>query len=94
MHQVNLDDHAYQTAQRRAAAAGFASVDEFLTDLLVNGNDVETPDIDHLFTPERMAIIYRADAQVEAGDFYTSEEAKEELAKRREEWLSKNRPSP
>src|SRR5689334_20622343 len=91
MHQVNLDDQVYETAQRRAAAAGFSSVDEYLTDLVVNGIDEETPDLNHLFTPERLAIIDRALAEMDAGHLYTKEESQRELAKRREEWLRKNK---
>jgi hypothetical protein len=87
MHQVNLEDQVYETAQRQAAAAGFDSVDDYFTDMVVNGVDDETSNFDHLFTPERMAIIQAADAEIDAGLGLTIEEAEREFAKRREEWL-------
>ena len=34
MHQIHLSDQLYQQAQRRAAAAGFPSVDEYIADVL------------------------------------------------------------
>jgi hypothetical protein len=50
----------------------------------------ETPNLDHLFTPERLAHIDKAEAEIKAGNFYTAEQADVELAKRRAEWLRSN----
>ena len=49
-----------------------------------------TENIDHLFTPERLAIIDRADAEIEAGRFRTMEQVEERLAKTRAEWIKAN----
>jgi hypothetical protein len=94
MHQIQLDDQLYKEAQRRAAEAGFSTVDEYIADVvshdLVEDNGGSAPDLDHLFTPERLAKIDKADADIKAGNFYTTEQADAELAKRKAEWLRKN----
>ena len=87
MHQVNLNDQLYQDVQRRAAEAGFTNVDDYVADVLSHDLNEETPDLDHFFTPERMAQIDQSLASAAAGNVYTSEQVDEELAKRRDEWL-------
>ncbi len=88
MHQINLNDRLYQDVQRRAAKAGFASVDEYVADLLQG--DLEDENLDRFFTPERLAHIDRAAASIAEGHGLTMEQVDEELAKRREEWLRQN----
>jgi hypothetical protein len=89
MHQVHLSDQLYQEAQRRATESGFASVDEYVADLL--SLDLSpTEDLDLLFTPQRLALIERASSQIAAGECFSAEEADEELARRRAEWLRNN----
>jgi len=94
MHQVQLNDKLYKEAERRATEAGFSSVDEYVADVvshdLVEDSGGETPNLDHLFTPERLAHIDAAEAEIKAGNFYTAEQADAELAKRRAEWLRNN----
>jgi hypothetical protein len=91
MHQVQLADDVYKDAQRRAAEAGFSSVDDYVADVLTNdlfeNSGEETPNLDHLFTPERLAHIAAAQADVKAGRVLTSEQVDAELAKCRDEWL-------
>lgn len=89
MPQITLDDQVYQKAQLRAEEAGFASVDEYVADVLVHDFDPETPDLDHLFTPERMALIDKGIADIEAGRFFTREESERHLEKVKEEWRQK-----
>jgi PHD/YefM family antitoxin component YafN of YafNO toxin-antitoxin module len=85
MHQIQLNDQLFQQAQRRAAESGFASVDEYVADVLQSDlMDEETPDLDHLFTPERLAHIDRAIAEIEAGQGYTAEEVREHFRRRRD----------
>jgi len=67
MQQVGLNDQLYQEAQRRASASGFVTVDEYVADLLQHDLQEETEDFNHLFTSERLAIIDRAAAQIDAG---------------------------
>jgi hypothetical protein len=94
MHQVQLNEDLYKNAQRRAAEAGFSSVDEYVADVvshdLLDVNGDETPNLDHLFTPERLAQIDAAAAEIDAGNYFTSEQMHEELARRRAEWLKQN----
>ena len=90
MHQVNLADHLYNEAKQRATEAGFGSVDEFVADVLNQELHEDSENLDHLFTPEHLAHIDKAAAQVDAGQFMTSEQADAELAKRRAEWIRKN----
>lgn len=91
MHQVRLKlpDHLYKQAKRKAAEAGFASVSEYVTDVLSTDVDIEPDNLDHLFTPERLAHIDKVAAEVKAGGkTYTMKEADAYLAKRRSDWLS------
>ncbi len=92
MHQVRLklSDRLYKQAQRKAAEAGFASVSDYVADVLSSDVDVEPENLDHLFTPERLAHIDKVAAEIKAGGkTYTIKEANEYLAKRRTEWLLK-----
>jgi PHD/YefM family antitoxin component YafN of YafNO toxin-antitoxin module len=89
MHHIQLNDQLYQEAQRRATEAGFGSVDEYFADMLQHDLE-DTENLDHFFTPERLAHIDRSIAQIEAGQGLTSEQAKAELARRRDEWLRQN----
>ena len=87
MHQVQLDDRLYAEAQRRATEAGFPSVDEYIADIVAQEVSDPGENLDYCFTPERLAHIDRAIAQVDAGEYYTKEQAETELARRRAEWL-------
>jgi hypothetical protein len=91
MHQVNLSDQLYQDAQRRAAEAGFSSVDEYVADVLSNDLRGETPNLDQFFTPERLTLIDESLAEARAGNVLTMDQAKTELANSRDAWL-RNHP--
>ena len=64
MHQIQLNDQLYLVAQRRALAAGFVTVDEYVADVLEHDLQEESENFDYLFTPERLAHIDRAAAQM------------------------------
>jgi hypothetical protein len=90
MQQVQMTDQLYRETELRAKAAGFSSVDAYIADVLsvdLIEDGQGTPNLDHLFTAERLARIDEAAAQVRGGHFYTTEQADAELAKRRAEWL-------
>lgn len=89
MHQVQLADTLYQEAQRRAVEAGFSSVDEYVADVLSQELAEENMNLDSLFTPERLAHIDQAAAEIKAGKSFTAEQADAEFATRRAEWLRK-----
>ena len=93
---IQLDDRLYKEAQRRAAEAGFETVDAYIADVVRfdlsdagPGTD-ETPNLDHLFTPERLTKIKAADADIEAGNFLTEEQMQQYLQQARKEWDLKN----
>jgi hypothetical protein len=56
---------------------------------LVEGIDVgDDAQIQAMFTPERLAIIDAANADIEAGNGLSMEQVKESLAKTRAQWLA------
>lgn len=67
MQQIQLNDQLYQEAQRRASASGFVTVDEYVANVLLHDLHEESEDLDCLFTPERLAHIDRAAAEIDAG---------------------------
>jgi hypothetical protein len=90
MHQIQLNDKLCKEAEQRAVVGGFPSVDEYIADVLRHDLHEGTENLDHLFTPERLVHIDKAEAEIKAGNFYTAEQADSELAKRKAEWLRKN----
>lgn len=89
MHQINLSDELYEEVQRPAASGGFATVDAYVADVLAGEFEVAAENLDHFLTPERLKLIDEAVADVDAGNFYTLDEAKKLLDKARQEWLTK-----
>jgi hypothetical protein len=87
MHQVNLNDQIYQEARRRAEAAGFSSVDEYIADVLAQDFHADDENLDHFFTPERLTLIDDAAADAAAGNVHTMEQVRESLARTRDAWL-------
>lgn len=83
MHQIQftLDDDHYRRAKKRADEAGYGTVEQFAKEVLTGELDAEI-DQRIFFTPERLAEIDSADADIEAGNFYTSEQVDLELKKR------------
>jgi len=51
----------------------------------------ETPNLDHVFTPERIARIEAA-AEIKAGNCFTAEQVGEHFKQKREAWTQKNGP--
>ena len=87
MHQVHLNDQAYEQAMRLANAAGFESVDEFITDVLTNGLGEQNENQDHLFTPEKLAHIERVRTGIKAGEkTFTQSEIRDHFRKKWESW--------
>jgi len=89
MPQVQLDDQVFKVAQRRAAEAGYSSVDEYVADVVAHDGDDEADNFDHLFTPEALARLDRISADIRAGGkTYTMDEVREHFEKKRKAWLS------
>lgn len=93
---VQLDERLYKEAQRRAAEAGFESVDAYVADVvsfdLSDAGPGETPNLDHLFTPERLAKIDEAIAEADAGNTFTAEQVREHFKQKRATWARENGP--
>ena len=90
MRQVRLNEELYEVAQRRAAAAGFETVDDYIADVLTKGIDAANPGFEHLFTPQRLAQIDRAAAEIDAGHGMSPQQVEAELTRRRAAWLEQN----
>lgn len=76
MHQINLSDQLYRNAQRRAEEAGFDSVDQYVENVLQQDLD-DGENLDHFFTPERLAHLDRAAAAIDAGQGVPAEQVRE-----------------
>ncbi len=87
MHQVNLTEQLYQEAQRRAQAGGFASVDEYISQVLSQDFQLDETDLEQFFTPERLALVDQSAVDVAAGHGLTLDQVRESLAETREAWL-------
>ena len=83
MHQIQLNDQLYQDALRRAAEVGFQTVDEFVADILQHELE-DTEKLDHFFTPERLAHIDQAAAQIDAGQGIPAEQVREHFRQKRD----------
>jgi hypothetical protein len=89
MRQIQLTNEVVDQAKQRAVEAGFENVNDFIATLLNDYDDfcLETPNLDQLFTPERLAIIDKSLAEVRAGArTFSMAEAREHLAQSRENW--------
>ena len=82
MPQVQLNDQVYTEAEHQAINAGFTSVDEYIAELVTNDLLESTENLDHLFTPERLAHIDRAAEQIAEGKFHTAAQVREHFKKR------------
>jgi hypothetical protein len=51
---IHLPDHLYEQLRTRATDVGYASVDDYVADVL-REELADTPNFDHLFIPERIA---------------------------------------
>lgn len=83
MRQIQLSDQLYQEAQCRAAEGGFASIDDYVAAMLQQDFE-ETENLDHLFTPERLAVIDRAASQMDSGQGIPSAQVLEHFWRKRD----------
>jgi len=92
MPQVQLDEEVFGIAKRRASEGGFASVDAYITDMVVRTQPEETGNVDHLFTPERITELEAISAEIRAGGkTYTVDEVREHFENKRKEWLANHK---
>jgi hypothetical protein len=87
MHQVQLADPLYQEARRRATEAGFATVDEYVADIIAQDLELSTENLDPVFTPEVIRDLDRVSAAAKAGGTtYSPDQIREHFRKRSEAW--------
>ena len=85
---VELSESAYRVAVQRSADGGFATVDEYVADVILQDVELTRLELDRLFTPDRMAQIAEGQADVAAGRVLTSAEVQVNLARVRAEWVA------
>lgn len=94
MPQIEINDKTFKVAESRAAAGGYSSVAEYVTDLVKDDSGDEaadlTPNLDHLFTPERLAQIEEAESQIRSGKFFTSQQVEEHFKQKRAAGMQKD----
>lgn len=88
MNEVRLDERLYKEAQRRAEAAGFASVDEFVAERLESDFSDAQEDFDDRFTPPVIAHLDRISAEMLQGKSVSQGELDQHLADVRKTWLN------
>ena len=89
MHQIQLQlsDLLYDQAQRRAAQAGFASLDEYIGDLVMEDLTAETENLDHRFSPKLVAHLNTILADIKAGTrTFTEKEVDGYLREKANRW--------
>jgi hypothetical protein len=67
MHQVQLNERLCKEAERRAAEAGFSTVDEYVADRLESDFSDAREDFDDRFTPQVVARLDQISDQMKAG---------------------------
>jgi plasmid stability protein len=85
MHYIAVDDQLYAKLSLRATAAGYASVDDYVCDILreeLDDREDLPENFDHLFTPERLAIIDQAVAELDAGKGIPAERVHEHFRRK------------
>lgn len=83
---ITLPDQLYSETQRAAIAAG-VSVDRFIVEAIALHAKEESGPV---ATPELIASLHAAQAEIDAGQGLTIEEVRVELSAKRDEWLKKN----
>jgi hypothetical protein len=89
MPEVRLDDQVFKVAQRRAADAGYSSVDEYIANVVIHDHSEESDTFDHIFTAERLTELENISAEINAGGkTYTVDEVRAHFENKRKAWLA------
>lgn len=85
--QLQLTDQLYDQAQRRATEAGFANLDEYIGDLVMEDLIAETENLDHRFSPKVIAHLNTIRTDIQTGTkTYTEMEVDEYLREKASKW--------
>jgi hypothetical protein len=87
MNQARLDERLYKEAKRRAHAAGFSSVDEFVPDRLESDFSDPQEDFDDRFTPPVVAHPDMISAEMLRGKSVSQGELDQHLADVHKTWI-------
>jgi hypothetical protein len=94
MAQIELDDAVLAAATQKATDGGYASVEAYIADIVIQddcvGDTGKEPNLDHLFTAELLAEIDEADAEIDTGHFFTTDQVDQYLSQEREKWLQQS----
>lgn len=88
MHEIHLQlsDQLYVQVQRRAMESGFASLDEYVVDVVADAAQ-ETEDLDHRFTPKVVAHLNQIQEEIKTGaKTYSEEELADHLQETARVW--------
>jgi hypothetical protein len=83
MPQLEVSEEIFTLAKHHAEQRGYAAVNEYVADVLSRDFESQAENLDGLFTPERLAMIDAAKAEIDAGNFYTSDQVREHFEKKR-----------
>ena len=83
---IKLPDPVFDEAAREAAASGL-SVEEFVAGMVQEG--LHGAEADAPLTPEQIAKIREAQAEIARGDSLTDEEVKAHFARKRAAWTGR-----
>ena len=85
--QLQLSDQIYDLAQRRATEAGFANLDEYIVDVVMEDLIAEPENLDHRFSPIVLAHLKSIQADIQTGTkTYTEMEVDEFLREKANKW--------
>lgn len=87
MRQIALSEYLFELAEGKAIRAGFASVEEWVEDVI--RGDLRDDDIDLLFTPERLALIDEAVEQAKRGNTLSEADLQKRLSADRERYMGR-----
>lgn len=86
---IQVADPLYQQLRTRASDAGYATVDEYVADML-RADLTDTPNFDLLFTPERIAKLDQIVENIEqGGKLFTQADVDAHFKSRRAAWQAK-----
>lgn len=93
MPHIQIDDLVFKAAERRAAEGGYATVDEYISDVVTHDLGEESERFDVLFTHERLADLKRISVEMQnGGTRHTMAELMAHFDNKRKTWLA-NRPA-
>ncbi len=83
MPRVQIDEQVFQAVKRRAVDGGYSSVDAYIAQVVADelrGESRETPNLDHLFTPQLVSELKAVSEKAKSGGkTHSSEEVRQHV---------------